>query len=77
MRPTICHFVTILIILFCCSTCFGKKNSHAKKPAPTAPYNTQKQFLNIEIFGAKADGKSDNSQVFYMNQQSFIYTYIY
>ncbi|XP_042003546.1 polygalacturonase QRT2-like [Salvia splendens] len=69
MRPTTSYVVTtFLIILICCSSsCLAKKHSHhhktkhAKKPAPPT---AQKQVLDVEVFGAKADGKSDNSQAF-------------
>ncbi|XP_057790087.1 polygalacturonase QRT2-like [Salvia miltiorrhiza] len=55
----------------CClsSSCFARKHSHhktrhAKKRAPPTPYIAQKQVLDVEVFGAKADGKSDNSEAF-------------
>lgn len=70
MRPTTSYVVTtFLIILICCSSsCLAKKHSrhhktkHAKKPAPPT---ARKQVMDVEVFGAKADGKSDNSQVYY------------
>lgn len=74
------YFVTFFILLLCCSSsCFGRKHSHhhhhhhhhhhkthnaTTKPAVPTPHKAEKPVLNVEVFGAKADEKSDNSQAF-------------
>ncbi|KAL0315163.1 UNVERIFIED_CONTAM: Polygalacturonase QRT2 [Sesamum calycinum] len=63
--------------MLCCSSCYGRKcrcrtsrhspkTRHAKTPAgPRPPHDyTKEQVLNVQDFGAKADGKSDNFQAF-------------
>ncbi|KAL0289754.1 UNVERIFIED_CONTAM: Polygalacturonase-2 [Sesamum angustifolium] len=63
--------------MLCCSSCYGRKcrcrtsrhspkTRHAKTPAGPRPLNdyTKEQVLNVQDFGAKADGKSDNFQAF-------------
>ncbi|KAG6414062.1 hypothetical protein SASPL_126779 [Salvia splendens] len=69
MRPTTSYVVTTFLIILICSSssCLAKKHSHHhktkhdKKPAPPT---ARKQVLDVEDYGAKADGKSDNSQAF-------------
>lgn len=74
MRPSII-FVTFFIILFSSSSSFAQcppmvKTNHTSsakragpKPAVPAPRKAEQLVLNIDDFGAKADGISDNFQV--------------
>ncbi|KAL7126130.1 hypothetical protein ABFS83_14G165000 [Erythranthe nasuta] len=71
MRPTI-YFATLFVLILLCSSssCFGRKAhskaKHSSKSRHAKKMNEAKQVqvLNIEDFGAKADGKSDNFQAF-------------
>ncbi|KAK6143163.1 hypothetical protein DH2020_023511 [Rehmannia glutinosa] len=58
-----------MILLCCSSSCFGRKGGHAKrvgrpKPSLSSHKPNQQVLINVDDFGAIADGKSDNFLAF-------------
>ncbi|KZV47263.1 hypothetical protein F511_07686 [Dorcoceras hygrometricum] len=60
-------FVTLLTIVLCSSSCHGRKAHKHRKNSKDHSHRLISQgqvVINVDDFGAKADGKTDNAQAF-------------
>ncbi|XP_073157517.1 polygalacturonase-like [Henckelia pumila] len=68
MMPRILFVTLLTILLLCSSSCHGRRShkhrKHSKHHSNQQPISQQVVTINVEDFGAKPDGKSDNAQAF-------------
>ncbi|XP_075507990.1 polygalacturonase-2-like [Primulina tabacum] len=66
MMPRILFVLLLTLILLCSSPCHGRKSHKHRKVSKDRRHHlvSQQVLINVDDFGAKADGKSDNAQAF-------------